>query len=173
MENNFSLNIRDTNSKDRSCPGLNQTALSKSILFNWWSPSKKTTLAFYVIKPLFPPWISIAPLFYGRWVTATAYIPLTYQGFTSLYFLLFFPYGNCQDWFLLWNVLHMQILELARLGTSPLSTTRGKKKKLPAMMTQKTFMLLLILPFHVQVMLIIDFSFLITVLDELYDFLSW
>lgn len=65
----------------------------------------------------------------------------------------------------------MQMLELARLGSSPLSTTGGKK--LPAMMNQKTFMLFLILPFHVQVMLITDFSFLITVLDELYDFSSW
>lgn len=95
-------------------------------------------------------------------------IILTYQGFTSLCYLLLFPYSNCQDCFLLWNVLHMQMLKLARLGTSPLSTTG--EKKLPAMMNQKTFMLLLILTFHVQVKLITDFFSLITVLDELYDF---
>lgn len=63
----------------------------------------------------------------------------------------------------------MQIQELARLGTSPLLTT-GWGGKLPAKMNWKTFMLFLILTFHVQVMLITDFSFPITVLDELYDF---
>lgn len=72
---------------------------------------------------------------------ATAYISLPFpfcllllQSFISLCSLLLFPCGNCQDWFLLWNVLHMQMLELARLGTemkriyfSLLSTTGGKK----------------------------------------------
>lgn len=40
----------------------------------------------------------------------------------------------------------------------------------PDMMNQETFMPFLILTPHVQVMLITAFSFLITVLDELYDF---
>lgn len=49
------------------------------------------------------------------------------------YFFLLYPCTNCQDQFLLWNVLHMHMLELARLGTeikreyiSPLNN--GEKK---------------------------------------------
>lgn len=60
-------------------------------------------------------------------LTYLFYFNLTYQGFTSLYHLLLFPYSNCQDCFLLRDVLHMQVLELARLGTSPLSTTGENK----------------------------------------------
>lgn len=64
---------------------------------------------------------------YSNSLHISSIIILTYQGFTSLCYLLLFPYSNCQDCFLLWNVLHMQMLELARLGTSPLSTTGEKK----------------------------------------------
>lgn len=46
----------------------------------------------------------------------------------------------------------------------------NRRKMPPDMMNQETFMPFLILTPHVQVMLITAFSFLITVLDELYDF---
>lgn len=67
------------------------------------------------------------------------------------------------------------MLDLARTGNE---IKRGiippalnnRRKKPPDMMNQETFMPFLILTPHVQVMLITAFSFLITVLDELYDF---
>lgn len=61
-------------------------------------------------------------------------------------------------------------LEIKRVDFSPLSINRRGKKKPPDMMNQKTFVSFLILTSHVQVMLITAFSFLITILDELYEF---
>jgi len=139
MENNFSLKTRDTSSKDRSCPGLNHAVLRKPITLRWWSPSKKQLLLFMSSNLFSLHGFSLHFSFVEQ-TPATTYISLPLplclpllQSCTVLYSLLLFPCSICQDWFLLWNVLHMQMLELGRLGTeikrvyfSPLLTTGEK-----------------------------------------------
>lgn len=144
-------------------------------------PTQRTQLLLFLSWNHFSLHDLLSHLTFAERTLAAAYISLfpfclsLLQSYIGLYSPFLFPCSNFQDWFLLWNVLHIQMLDLARTGNE---IKRGiippalnnRRKKPPDMMNQETFMPFLILTPHVQVMLITAFSFLITVLDELYDF---